>query len=201
MNIITSKIISAVFEELSGRSGRSGIGDELSHLDSDTMGELRLTLANQINCIIGGTDDTGEKWTKGVVRYARPKIITGSAGEDFSVTGLKVVDDNLGGITFIFNINHTAQVLEVGYSICKDDENFDKTVGRQIAQKMLDDNHPGVLRIQYDSKVSLVSNVLTAIWGAMSGSNAKLLNGVDDRNFRTRLFFLNDALRRMEILQ
>lgn len=55
-----------------------------------------------------------------VTRYVRP-------------TDCEDRPHNLGGITLAFELDYERMVAKVGWSICADDENFDKATGQDLA--------------------------------------------------------------------
>jgi hypothetical protein len=62
--------------------------------------------------------------------------------------------DNLGGISLIFNVNYRSAQLKVHWSVCRDDENFCKRMGLEMARGKLP------LYIPYDQKCTLVQNLI-----------------------------------------
>jgi len=186
-----------IVKEILGRLGdNKSIEHALDYMDEEVKIELVSDLEDKVHAVLGTERPRlgriQDKVTTGVVRYARPKIAIETAVPD----EYTVVDDNLGGLTLIFNIHHDAKILHVGYSICKPHENFDKAEGRRIAQEMLDTHHPAVLKIKYDPRESLVENLVSALWGATSGQDhGKLLNDLENPNVRSRIGFLNIAVQ------
>lgn len=46
--------------------------------------------------------------------------------------------DNLGGVTYAFQIDYVTNEVYAGVSICRRDDNFDKALGRGIARKRME---------------------------------------------------------------
>lgn len=57
---------------------------------------------------------------------------------------------NLGGVTLAFRLDYTTRVVTVAYSICSEEDNFDKAIGTLCAMKRLDSNFD-VLTFPVDS--------------------------------------------------
>ena len=90
-----------------------------------------------------------------VVRYVRP-------------TDCDNRPYNLGGITLAFELDYDRMVAKVGWSICAEDENFDKVVGQEIAWKRLYTSDHFEMRLPV-SRDGLVINFMKNVLGMGMG--------------------------------
>lgn len=86
-------------------------------------------------------------------RYIRPT--------ELDLLSFQVVTLPTGGITFLFEIDQDNAELAFVPVICRDDENFNFTISRHIAEGRFDKGDYEV--INYDRNVSLVQNVIDAL--------------------------------------
>lgn len=122
------------------------------------------------------TTRDGRPVTTGIIRYLRPhaefldKTTLGGANPRLTTV---TAPDNLGGVTFAFEIDHDQGQLRVGYSVCT--ENFDKARGRAIALEMLEKSPSTCLVLAYfQTQDSLVNFTVYAIVGDKLISNGEL---------------------------
>lgn len=59
-----------------------------------------------------------------VIRYLRPTVFQ---------NGIPVIS-NLGGVTFIFDLDYEQRTVSIKFSVCNEDENFDKKTGVEVAE-------------------------------------------------------------------
>lgn len=115
--------------------------------------------------------------TSGVIRFCRPLSIT-EIGEDIAL-----VPGNLGGIVFAIDIHHDAQQLHVGYSICRFDENFNKSYGTFLALKKLKEGN-GIV-VPYNKEISLLENIIHAVDPESEDGMTHSSNDGDLKRFQT----------------
>lgn len=61
--------------------------------------------------------------------------------------------DNLGGVTYAFQIDYVTNEVYAGVSICRRDDNFDKALGRGVAKKRME---MCPITFEYDSEDTLI---------------------------------------------
>jgi hypothetical protein len=93
--------------------------------------------------------------TSGIIRFCRPLGIT-EIGDD-----VILAPSNLGGVVFAIDILHDEQRLDVGFSICQFDDNFNKKLGTELALKNLRDGSG--ISIPYNPELSLLENIIHAV--------------------------------------
>jgi len=86
-----------------------------------------------------------ESFSPVIYRYVRPCDWDGAV-------------HNLGGMTLAFQINYTDNTVACGVSMCRDDENFEKYLGRVQAKDRLEGK-------QYTFKYDVVDGGLTLCQG------------------------------------
>jgi hypothetical protein len=93
--------------------------------------------------------------TSGIIRFCRPFGIT-EIGDDITIA-----PSNLGGVVFAVDILHEEQRLDVGFSICQFDDNFNKKIGTELALKNLREGSG--ISIPYNAELSLLENIIHAV--------------------------------------
>lgn len=69
--------------------------------------------------------------------------------------------DNLGGVTYAFQIDYVTNEVYAGVSICRRDDNFDKALGRGVARKRME-SEP--ITFSYNGEDSLVKSFWTRVY-------------------------------------
>lgn len=119
------------------------------------------------------TTRDGRAVTTGIIRYLRPFaefLDRQSLDGTFRRLTTVVSKDNLGGVTFAFEIDHDAGELHVGYAICS--ENFNKEVGRETALAAL--SSPDRLTLKHDKSCSLVEQTVHAVLNGQLSETPRL---------------------------
>jgi hypothetical protein len=85
-----------------------------------------------------------------------------------------------GGVTYAFELNYKKQIALVGISVCSLEENFNKTIGRELAEYRLHTD-PIIFGYIAPNNVGLVD----AFWDAvnfdgiyLSKDNARIINSI-----------------------
>jgi len=86
-------------------------------------------------------------------RYVRPL--------ELDLTRVELTSKPTGGITFYFEIDQEKQLLSFIAVICRDDENFNFKISKNIAKGRFDKGLYGV--ISYNRELSLVDNVMRSL--------------------------------------
>lgn len=86
-------------------------------------------------------------------RYVRPL--------ELDLTRVELTSKPTGGITFYFEIDQDKELLAFIGVICRDDENFNFKISKNIAKGRFDKGLYGV--ISYNRELSLVDNVLRSL--------------------------------------
>jgi hypothetical protein len=106
--------------------------------------------------------------TKGIVRYLRP---FGAFSDMMDKDNYVMASHNLGGVTFVIDVNHEAHTMDVKFAICQDDQNFNKQRGLQEANDAV---REAIIQLPYDSDHPLISNIVYHLKKVKPGTNSRL---------------------------
>ena len=95
--------------------------------------------------------------------------------------------DNLGGVTYAFQIDYAINEVYAGVAVCQRDDNFDKTLGKTIARQRLD-REP--FAFEYTSEESLIKSFWSRVYSMYNkdGEDDELIRalvGIDTTEFVT----------------
>lgn len=69
--------------------------------------------------------------------------------------------DNLGGVTYAFQIDYAMNEVYAGVAVCQRDDNFDKTIGKTIARQRMN-REP--LAFEYSGEESLIKSFWSHVY-------------------------------------
>lgn len=95
--------------------------------------------------------------------------------------------DNLGGVTYAFQIDYAMNDVYAGVAVCQRDDNFNKTLGKTIARQRLD-REPFVF--EYTGEESLIKSFWSRVYSMYNkdGEDDALIRalvGIDTTDFVT----------------
>lgn len=95
--------------------------------------------------------------------------------------------DNLGGVTYAFQIDYAINEVYAGVAVCQRDDNFDKTLGKTIARQRLQ-REP--FAFEYSGEESLIKSFWTRVYSMYNkdGEDDALIRalvGIDTTDFVT----------------
>lgn len=95
--------------------------------------------------------------------------------------------DNLGGVTYAFQIDYAINEVYAGVAVCQRDDNFDKTLGKTIARQRLV-REP--LAFEYSGEESLIKSFWSCVYRMYNkdGEDDALIRalvGIDTTDFVT----------------
>lgn len=95
--------------------------------------------------------------------------------------------DNLGGVTYAFQIDYTMNEVYAGVAVCQRDDNFNKTLGKTIARQRLD-REP--FAFEYTGEESLIKSFWSRVYSMYNkdGEDDALIRalvGIDTTDFVT----------------
>lgn len=95
--------------------------------------------------------------------------------------------DNLGGVTYAFQIDYAMNEVYAGVAVCQRDDNFDKALGKTIARQRLD-REP--FAFEYSGEESLIKSFWSRVYSMYNkdgGDDAliRALVGIDTTDFVT----------------
>lgn len=95
--------------------------------------------------------------------------------------------DNLGGVTYAFQIDYAMNEVYAGVAVCQRDDNFDKTLGKTIARQRLQ-REP--FTFEYSGEESLVKSFWSRVYSMYNkdGEDDALIRalvGIDTTDFVT----------------
>ena len=119
----------------------------------------------QLEIMVSELDDTKPHWTEimdknhdlspVIYRYSRYGI------RDYLGEFYEGEIDNLGGVTYAFQIDYVTNEVYAGVSICRRDDNFDKALGRGVAKKRME-TEP--ITFEYNGEDGLVKSFWTRVY-------------------------------------
>lgn len=95
--------------------------------------------------------------------------------------------DNLGGVTYAFQIDYAINEVYAGVAVCQRDDNFNKTLGKTIARQRLD-REP--FAFEYTGEESLIKSFWSRVYSMYNkdGEDDALIRalvGIDTTDFVT----------------
>ena len=95
--------------------------------------------------------------------------------------------DNLGGVTYAFQIDYAMNEVYAGVAVCQRDDNFDKALGKTIARQRLD-REP--FAFEYSGEESLIKSFWSRVYSMYNkdGEDDALIRalvGIDTTDFVT----------------
>lgn len=95
--------------------------------------------------------------------------------------------DNLGGVTYAFQIDYAMNEVYAGVAVCQRDDNFNKTLGKTIARQRLD-REP--FAFEYTGEESLIKSFWSRVYSMYNkdGEDDALIRalvGIDTTDFVT----------------
>lgn len=95
--------------------------------------------------------------------------------------------DNLGGVTYAFQIDYAMNEVYAGVAVCQRDDNFDKALGKTIARQRLD-REP--FTFEYSGEESLIKSFWSRVYSMYNkdGEDDALIRalvGIDTTDFVT----------------
>lgn len=95
--------------------------------------------------------------------------------------------DNLGGVTYAFQIDYAINEVYAGVAVCQRDDNFDKTLGKTIARQRL---HREPFAFEYTGEESLIKSFWSRVYSMYNkdGEDDALIRalvGIDTTDFVT----------------
>lgn len=95
--------------------------------------------------------------------------------------------DNLGGVTYAFQIDYAMNEVYAGVAVCQRDDNFDKALGKTIARQRLD-REP--FAFEYSGEESLIKSFWSHVYSMYNkdGEDDALIRalvGIDTTDFVT----------------
>lgn len=95
--------------------------------------------------------------------------------------------DNLGGVTYAFQIDYAMDEVYAGVAVCQRDDNFDKALGKTIARQRLD-REP--FAFEYSGEESLIKSFWSRVYSMYNkdGEDDALIRalvGIDTTDFVT----------------
>ena len=95
--------------------------------------------------------------------------------------------DNLGGVTYAFQIDYALNEVYAGVAVCQRDDNFDKALGKTIARQRLD-REP--FAFEYSGEESLIKSFWSRVYSMYNkdGEDDALIRalvGIDTTDFVT----------------
>ena len=95
--------------------------------------------------------------------------------------------DNLGGVTYAFQIDYAMNEVYAGVAVCQRDDNFDKSLGKSIARQRLD-REP--FAFEYSGEESLIKSFWSRVYSMYNkdGEDDALIRalvGIDTTDFVT----------------
>ena len=95
--------------------------------------------------------------------------------------------DNLGGVTYAFQIDYSMNEVYAGVAVCQRDDNFDKTIGKTIARQRL---VRGPFAFEYSGEESLIKSFWSRVYSMHNkdGEDDALIRalvGIDTTDFVT----------------
>ena len=119
----------------------------------------------QLEIMVSELDDTKPHWTEimdknhdlspVIYRYSRYGI------RDYLGEFYEGEIDNMGGVTYAFQIDYVTNEVYAGVSICRRDDNFDKALGRGVARKRME-SEP--ITFSYNGEDGLVKSFWTRVY-------------------------------------
>lgn len=77
-----------------------------------------------------------------------------------------------GGVTYLFELNYKNRTVKVGVAVCSQKENFEKYIGRKLAEERLKTD-PIIFPYSAPSNVGLVD----AFWDAVNNGDVRMSEG------------------------